>query len=386
MTFASVPRWLVSTLLLSCFLCAGCDRPFQPYLENSNIPFSLLGYLDLEADTQWVRVMPVRQNLILGPDSIDAVVTLAKVGSGHPVTMRDSLFDYIDPRLGATVYAHNFWTTERLDPGAEYEIRAVRSDGAATTAHLTMPPHLEFSLLSAAGAGLLRVRATRILFVEVIYTMGLPYDSMGGLYYEPASSVVERAPAAQPTAEPGTQALELYATGAREGRAISMGRKEIRVAVADSNWPYDAGLSDLENSRFGTLPSNVDGGFGFVGAVATRTIPFVFCQQLQPRADGQPACDLTFNAQSTSISGRLVRAPCNAPVALRNVGLTEIFPAGGAIRLNWQTGWDGRFRFEGLEPGADLVLDLGAATPVALPRLVSGQEHLLGQIAVPGDC
>ena len=139
MTFASVPRWLVSTLLLSCFLCAGCDRPFQPYLENSNIPFSLLGYLDLEADTQWVRVMPVRQNLILGPDSIDAVVTLAKVGSGHPVTMRDSLFDYIDPRLGATVYAHNFWTTERLDPGAEYEIRAVRSDGAATTAHLTMP-------------------------------------------------------------------------------------------------------------------------------------------------------------------------------------------------------------------------------------------------------
>ena len=255
MTFASVPRWLVSTLLLSCFLCAGCDRPFQPYLENSNIPFSLLGYLDLEADTQWVRVMPVRQNLILGPDSIDAVVTLAKVGSGHPVTMRDSLFDYIDPRLGATVYAHNFWTTERLDPGAEYEIRAVRSDGAATTAHLTMPPHLEFSLLSAAGAGLLRVRATRILFVEVIYTMGLPYDSMGGLYYEPASSVVERAPAAQPTAEPGTQALELYATGEEERRRAAV------AVVSHGMW----------QRRFGGSP-DVIGRTVDIGGVPFRVI------------------------------------------------------------------------------------------------------------------
>ena len=83
-------------------LAAGCEEPFEPFQESPDGAFSMFGYLNVKADTQWVRVMPVRQNLFLQPEPIDAVVTLEHLGTGRVVTLRDSLFSFPDPVLGVT--------------------------------------------------------------------------------------------------------------------------------------------------------------------------------------------------------------------------------------------------------------------------------------------
>jgi hypothetical protein len=251
----------------------------------------MFGYLDLKADTQWVRVMPVRQNLFLAPEPIDAVVTLEHLGSGRIVTLNDSLFGFVDPRLGSVAYAYNFWTTERLEPEESYRLRAVRSDGASTTATVVMPPALEFSFLNDVRAGresaLLQMSAERLLFVEVLFAM---QDAIAG----------------------------------------------------------DA-----------------------AGSFPVR----------------DHACAISYNGQTASVAGRVIRESCGDPHVLADIRLTERFAGGGAIIRTWKTGWDGRYRFEGIEPGADLVLDLGPGTSeVHLPRLAPGERHVGNKISVPVSC
>jgi hypothetical protein len=88
----------------------------EPFAENAVGPFAIFGYLDLRADTQWVRLMPIRRNLIPTPDPIDAIVTLEHLGTGRVVMLRDSLFAFTDGKSGGVGYAHNFWTTGRSAP------------------------------------------------------------------------------------------------------------------------------------------------------------------------------------------------------------------------------------------------------------------------------
>jgi hypothetical protein len=115
-------------LLAGSALVAGCDHPFEPFQENTLGPFSVFGYLDLNADVQWVRVMPIRQTLLAEPGPIDAVVTLEHLGTGRVVTLRDSLFAYTDHGMGAVAYAvvwqwradwHGSYHFQAIVPGSE---------------------------------------------------------------------------------------------------------------------------------------------------------------------------------------------------------------------------------------------------------------------------
>lgn len=379
-----VTAWVAAALLHGA-LVAGCEQPFQPFQENTGAIFSMFGYLDLKADTQWVRVMPVRHNLLLDPQPIDAVVTLEHLGSGRVVSLNDSLFRFVDPRLDGVAYAYNFWTTERLAPGESYRLRAVRSDGASTTATVVMPADLEFTFLNDIQAGresaLLRVRAERLLFVEVLFAMRNIASGEG------VGSVSVRDHWTFPADGPGTHGVAvsgdtLFRAGLRDAR-----RQEIRIAVARSDWPYHPGLPDLDIALPGRVASNVENGVGFVGGVAAWTVPFHRCQELAPRGDRDHACAIPFNGRSASIAGRVIREPCGDLHVLADIRLKETFAGGGAIVRTWKTGWDGRYRFEGIEPGADLVLDLGPGTfEVHLPRLAPGERHIGSDIVVAAGC
>jgi hypothetical protein len=380
--FRGALRWL-GIPLLATLLAGGCDRPFQPVPEIQEEPFWLFGYLDVMADTQWVRVMPVRQNLLTNPDPIDAHVTLEELGSGRIVTLNDSLFRFRDERLGSVAYAHNFWTTERLEPKKRYRIRAVRADGDSTTATVEMPAALEFSFLNFEGGGdtaRVEVRAERVLFVEMIH-------GMRNLANEPAGVIVKRQPPTQSTGDPGVQALDIDESPPFQMGLEEIGRVELRIVSARSDWPFDPALSDFDVTFPDSMPSNVENGVGFVGGVATWTIPFHRCTVLAVGPGTRHPCTVTYNAQSASIAGRVVRQPCNKPHQLADVRLTETGAADDAISLSWKTGWDGAYRFEGLEPGADLVLDLGPGTAaLQLPRLSPGQRYAVPDVVVSAGC
>lgn len=366
--------------LLAGALAAGCEYPFEPFQENVEGPFTILGYLDLKADTQWVRVTPVRQNVSSSPDPIDAVVTLEHVESGRTVTLRDSLSVFPDPALGTAGYAHNFWTTERLEPEATYRLTALRSDGASSSAVIEMPPALEFSFLNfGRDNAVLKVRADHLLFVEVFYTM-LAADGQRAVLTDDGAAII--APDGPGIYSVFIDAGEIFPEGLKDMR-----RLEIRLGVARSDWPYHPDLSDLEVSLPGTMPSNVENGFGFVGGVATWKVPFHRCAFGPAPPDVVQSCTTTFNASSASIVGRVVREPEGCAHALMDLHLTERLANGDSMTRRWRTGFDGEYRFDGVQPGAELTLDVFAGTPpVRLPALEPGQRYVVDDIAVAWPC
>ena len=385
-----LPSRLPAVLLVSA-LAAGCDDTVQPLHEDENAVFSMVGYLDLMADTQWVRVMPIRETLFLGPDPIDAVVTLEHLGSGRVVTLNDSLFAFSGGPLDGVAHVHNFWTTEPLEAEASYRLRAARSDGASSTAVVVMPPELEMLFLDHGSnrrrgppLGRLHVRAERVLFLEILYTVGTP--STDGRDILPATPVAAGAHWTFTSGVPGTQGIGVNADSLPRPDLVDMFRWEIRIVTGRSDWPYHPGLSDPAVTLPSTMPSNVENGLGFVGGVATRRIPFDYCDPLEALPDGGPSCTTRFDTRSASIAGRVIEAPCGEPHAIAAVRLTERFAGGGSVIRAWKTGWGGEYRFDGIEPDAELFLEVGSEAPVQLPPLAPGERYTVDDILVEAGC
>ena len=372
-------RALVSTALVT--FGAACDEPFEPFQESRDGAFSIVGYLNSKADTQWVRVMPVRQSLFLEPEPIDAVVTLEHVATGRTVAMNDSLFAFRDAQLDATAYAYNFWTTEPIEPEATYRVRAVRSDGAAATATVTMPPALEMTYLTGPAYGLetalLRIRAPRVLLAEVNFAM---MDTAG----RRAQSIVISQEADFATDTEGIRGLVVDGDTLIRPALLDARRQEIRLVVVPADWPFDSDMPDLDIALPGTAPSNVDNGLGYVAGVAAWTIPFHRCLIRAGTPPDDAFCATTVNGQSASVVGRLRESACGGSNSLVEVLLTETAAGGRTQTRWWKSGWDGSFRFEGIEPGAELYLQLGIDGPVIpLPALRPGERYRMEDIAVP---
>lgn len=366
--------------LLATLLGAGCDHAFEPFTENRNGPFSMVGYLDLMADTQWVRVMPIRQNLLAGPEPIDAVVTLEHPASGRTVTLRDSLFEFTDPRLGGVAYAHLFWTTERLQPKERYRVRAARSDGAASTVLVDMPAELEFTLLNLQrDTAWVEVKAEHVLFSETIHLLRSPAGDPGG-------SGGRRQRAATRSGQPGLYFLTVDGTPLSEPGLVDVGRPELRIVGVQPDWPYLSAPQNPKEALPDTMPSNVENGLGFVGGVASRTVPFHRCKELATRPEHKQPCAITYTRRSASIAGRVIRQPCGRPHALRGIRLTERFADGGAAQRSWKTGWKGEYHFEGIEAGAELFLEVDGGASMRLPTPVPGGHYAVPDMHVSVDC
>lgn len=377
----TVRNRLFAVLLAAC-AAGGCDYPFEPYEQNDEGAFSLFGILDLKADTQWVRVTEVRQNVQTDPQPIDAVVTLEHVASGRTVTLRDSVSVFPDPGLGNAGYAHNFWTTEPLEPEATYRLTATRSDGASTTALVEMPPALEFTLQNWGRAqSLFEVKAERVLSVDFFYAMT---DTIGTRINHIIRDRAIIAPS-------GPGVFNMLLDGSKvelpdKPDQQDLRRVEVRLSVARADWAWDADLSDLDVRLPGVMPSNVDNGLGFVGGVATWTIPLGVCELVPRPADSNLGCATPYNAQSAMITGRVLADPCGEPHAFRDLNLTEQVTPERATRRWWKTGWEGEYRFEGVTPGVGLVLAVPGAPPVQLPPLQPGERLDLEDILVTTGC
>jgi hypothetical protein len=93
----------------------GCDQSFEPLHLDHDRYFSIYGVLDAAADTQWIRVMPVRDSAFTAAGPIDALVTLKNLATGRIVVLEDQPARYTsaDPTVIEDLFAHNFRTTEK---------------------------------------------------------------------------------------------------------------------------------------------------------------------------------------------------------------------------------------------------------------------------------
>lgn len=378
--------------VLASVLATGCGEPFEPFLEDDNLVFSMFGYLDLRADTQWVRVIPVRKSLLSNSDPLDAVVTLENLGSGEVITLRDSAFAFRDEELDATAYAHNFWTTERLESSATYRLKAVRSDGGSSTALIVMPPELVINFRNPPAPpqtlpddiGNLYIETEHVVSVDVLLLVRTA--DCGGAGYEILEDRMDFPPL---VVGPPLFGITAVTDSLESGCPLDLRRHEIRIVVAAEAWPYHPELSDLDVAIPNTSTSNVENGLGFVGGVATRTIPFHRCDVVRPRPGSGRAqtCEFVFNDESASLEGRVLRQPCGAPAVAANIRMVEEFEDGGIVVRRWRTGPEGEYRFEALEPGTRRYIELTPGVPlVQLPPILPGQRYSVQDLSITGGC
>ena len=141
----------VGPALLACLGLQACDASFDPFQEPGRM--SVYGALDASADTQWMRITPVRHMLRTTPDPLETTVTLQRVGTGRTVELRDSIVAFTT--IGglypeAMWYTHNYWTTEPIELGATYTVTVTGADRAtATVTDLPIPK--DYSVVVTIG-------------------------------------------------------------------------------------------------------------------------------------------------------------------------------------------------------------------------------------------
>lgn len=130
------PTWIMLSLLLT-FGLGACDNTVEPIVENETDFFAVYGFLDTDADTQFVRVSAVRPTLEPGPGSVQAIVESFVLSTGNRVRWQDSLVRLDDGQPGVLFYA-----PMQVHPGEIHRMEIRRTDNATTRAVASVPSRI----------------------------------------------------------------------------------------------------------------------------------------------------------------------------------------------------------------------------------------------------
>lgn len=142
------PR-LLGILLLGVF--AACDNTVDLTAENDDLLFAVYGFLDSAADTQFVRVEPVRAAADAGPVPLAAEVTSREEATGVRTVWQDSLVQLDDGSTGTLYFA-----LLRVHPGERHRLVVQRPDGAAMRAVTQVPPAVPLAVEAVTTEGAAR--------------------------------------------------------------------------------------------------------------------------------------------------------------------------------------------------------------------------------------
>lgn len=277
----------VLTLLATLLTSVGCETQFEPFVE-SDVAFTILGFLDTDADTQYVRVVPLRQVVERERDAqIDATVTSVQLDTGRREVWMDSVVVFQDGSQG-----YVFYSAFSAVPGATYELTVTRSDGASTTAVTAVPlrPGDPDSVHGAQNesdrfAPIFWPGVERVIDADVEYTVNR-VSCDGGRLPPPETAKIARVryendDRGHRSAEGWRIDLDLIAD--REAVNAVLGvptidacvvlySLRVRLATPSDGWDPPGGVWDEDVLIQPGTFSNVDGGLGWFGSVARTTV------------------------------------------------------------------------------------------------------------------
>lgn len=264
---------VILTLFLSVLILSGCDNTFEPIQENDKYVFSMYGALDIHADTQWVRVMPIRDKLFNSdPAPNGTVVTLTRVETGEVTVLNDSLF-----RFGGVSHVWNYWTTEALHPLEQYTLTATTPDNRKSTAAIMTPlplptPEIEYDIATNYGV-VTGVINQRLVVAQVIYHIRVTDDF--GMVSDEIVETFSQLGSAFINQSDGTYRFTIATSSLLSGRLgvpfsrITITKMKIQIAGSLTDWPFYGSLT-LEEIYLPEVISNVENGAGYVATVASK--------------------------------------------------------------------------------------------------------------------
>ena len=275
-----LPAWTGLALVGVIIAVGSCDQTIDPIVGEDR-PFTVWGYLDATADTQRVRVFSISATLGVdrsGP--IDAVVTTTDLDTGEEKLWVDEVVTFPNGDVG-----HVFWSAFTAQHDHRYRLEVARSDGAVSTAQVTIPPPVTVELVNARNAvvvpAYIHGKPPNLVDVSVVYdAITLPPANP----WPPGSTTPPPVLVKVPVSYSGTEeptddgwrfeirlrrdfeiVQEEFVTRCLPGDLIALRRIAFRFLAADAQWapPNDSFDPNLlvEPGTF----SNVTNGFGFFG-------------------------------------------------------------------------------------------------------------------------
>lgn len=276
----------ISLLILVLVMLSSCSETFEPLSQNDTYNFTLFGFLDASADTQWVRIAPARDEFESLSEIPDMTILLEDVNSGSTVEMNKSLVQF---QQGFS--AVNAWSNVDIKPGSSYTLIAETPDGNTSSVTVTIPrdfptPRLakiqrptldpEFLLLIEDVEHLVDVQSrwyTRLSTSnwteERLFTFSNKENiqSIGTDTYTVAMD---------PEGEEKQIFRESLISSIPDGK-IEILHHQIYIASGGPDW--DERIPSMDDVVY-TLPesfSNVENGLGYMVGIFSKTIPFKNC-------------------------------------------------------------------------------------------------------------
>ncbi len=142
--FSSGPAvLLLAALALVACAAGGCDTSLDAFADSDKY-YSVFGYLDAAADTQWVRIDPLRDSVLVGTEPFEARVTTTNLSTGETSVWQRKIIN-LAPDPAVTLLVQNYYTTADIAPEATYRFKVESEDGKTTTAEVTIPPDFTVS-------------------------------------------------------------------------------------------------------------------------------------------------------------------------------------------------------------------------------------------------
>lgn len=281
----------VVLLLMFCLflILSGCNQTFQPLSKNDLSPFSMYGYLDASADTQWVRVTPLRKQVETISEKPEMNVTLENLESGTTAVMEDSLLQFFLPGGQNTV---NVRTSMEVEFGQSYQLKAVRPDGATSSVTVTIPNDFPTPRVipRTSDGCLIRVEISDVeRLIDVQYQMRVKI-SRPGLEFIRSVSVPYRSRIRQTA--PDEYRVNVNIIWVRDMAMDELGplpantkleilEKYLFIASGGPEWIDHEELGSIDDLTF-ALPevvSNVENGVGYVVGIVSKKIPDNVCPE-----------------------------------------------------------------------------------------------------------
>lgn len=256
-----------SLILLLLLLFTSCDPVFEPLKENDQYYFSINGLLDASADTQWVRVMPVRETVRFTPDPIDAVVILEHPESGETAVFQDTLMDFRGNSTAGGAPAFNYFTTMDLEPEETYRLTATGPEGKSSYAEVTLPNDFPNPEFRGNDMYLIAEQIKHLVDVSkvhyIINTVSLEIQK----HVFPGLKLVQETFYGEYLVRLGLLSSSLGLDEPWERH-----KSELFIASGGPGWPPFSSMDDLTLQ----LPdefSNVNNGVGFLAGIVSKKIP-----------------------------------------------------------------------------------------------------------------
>lgn len=142
-------RWVFALVLLlgELSVLTGCEESVDPFI-GQDLPFTLWGFLNAGADTQYVRVFPITDHLFPDLDEpLDARVYSTDLTTGE---LRE--WTYKRVTFDTLISGHLFWSPFRAVNQHRYRLEVVRSDGETSRVEVTVPSEVDFDIQLDLGS------------------------------------------------------------------------------------------------------------------------------------------------------------------------------------------------------------------------------------------